>query len=134
MESTDYETSKKLEEIGFKSETSLYHILTIENGRKGIFLGDNTDSYIERVKSYKIKTILKALPKQISISDEEGEGLFPLRIDRDKMEYRLGNEYYSKSSGFFADIKDGENPATTAAKLLICLVEEGIIELKVSND
>jgi hypothetical protein len=140
MKVTNLKTSQKLKELGFETYTEFYHIAD----EKCISQGSDADDYelehidcghLHRLQkcfnypAYDLETILEALPKSIEINDEEGRRLFPLRIDKDKIEYRLGTEYYSEPSGYEEDIKENESLANTAGRLLIKLLKDNIIKL-----
>ena len=103
MKTTSYEISKKLKEIGFKAEA--HHKLRC-------FKDDFLYSY------YDLETILEALPNQL------GQSFLQITM--------LGNQAligYEMQRIELSSLVDGKNEslADTAARLLILLDKEGIV-------
>lgn len=126
MKTTNYEISKKLQEIGFIAETDFY-CNEDEVFYCTIFL-ENPD--IDIVPSYDLETIIDALPEEIEI-DGEYFGLV-LNIWEGIIYYEEIERPNLQHFDLHQDLND-ESLADTAARLLIKLVEEGIINLKVEN-
>lgn len=136
MKTTSYEVSKRLKEIGFKAETKFCWQVDYENDDTtlGCWFEIPQDQmpYFEYILAYDLETILEALPDSIECK-------------RTKEEYRL--TISPKSRGFVGYYRMGkyldhvfgvdirkpletEPLADTAARLLIKLVEEKIINFK----
>jgi hypothetical protein len=108
MKTTSFEISKKLAEIGFKAEA--HHKLHC-------FKDDFLYSY------YDLETILEALPKEIERDNGFNIGL--------RFWWADGASWigYQNFSGFIITVYANQNEllADTAARLLILLHEEGIV-------
>ena len=111
MKTTNFENSKRLVEIGFNAESD-FTIIRTEFGDftcYGQFKGIG-----ERKKAYHLETLLDALPT----------GLRYWKLDNEKIEVSNINCYE------ILEKKQGESLADTAARLLIKLYEEGLINFK----
>lgn len=111
MKTTSYEISKKLAEAGFDGESEVW-----KHDPENFITG-------QKYWSYDLETILEALPGMI-----EGEQY--LVLDKDSVGYF---EYESIiCSGIEAYCKKEENEtlADTAARLLMLLVEKGLLTFK----
>jgi hypothetical protein len=122
---TDLESSKRLKELGIEMETQLVW----STGPKGLEVIALPSPAIKGTilrKAYTLEQILEMLPQQIKFQDK----LFHFNLEH-------GSICYDDS----LDTKDGgeiiynfdrydENLATTACRLLIELIEDGIIKLK----
>jgi len=104
MKTTSFEISKKLAEIGFKAEA--HHKLHC-------FKDDFLYSY------YDLETILEALPEEINLEGYCQE----LLITKNLLAYQRATGAWD-----FEQIRnENESLADTAARLLILLHEEGIV-------
>jgi hypothetical protein len=124
MKVTDYKTSKRLKEIGFEAETNCYWC----NVFKEIQPGQTSVGY----PAYDLETIMEALPKSIDVWGEDGL----LELSNKKFvgyvnHYSKGGLHHCDTFGF--SIVEGETLATTAAKLLIKLIEDKIINIPVTG-
>lgn len=108
MKVTNYEISKRLKELGFKAES----VFTWTRDKK-IFHIAEVDGYME-TKAYDLETILEALPKNALYFE------FGLK----------GNQFLVKSCEDMVFQKKDESLADTAARLLIILIEKGLVEVK----
>lgn len=128
MKTTNFENSKKLAEIGFKAETPFYWQKRMM-GEGQYLMWHNPDHNIQEdlrdgeTPAFILETILEALPDRIldkkSASSEERLQLF-----KDHICYDSEFVKYAK----FITWKEGEESlADTAARLLITLAEQGII-------
>lgn len=109
MKVTNYETSKKLEDIGFEAETYCYY----KNDGK-LIVNNTCCMCFGDYKAYDLETILEAftLPEGFSRVITEGEYVRVIDI---------------KTLKDIEEHKDiNETLATTAARLLIKLIEEGL--------
>lgn len=117
MKTTSYEISKKLAEIGFKSNQGIKKYV----GDQAFYSGSKTTHYI----GFCLETILEALPK--NIKDEKGR-IHPLVIY-----FGTRNSFVYQSlceKEINLKFEENETLSDTAARLLILLVEKGIINLK----
>lgn len=137
MKTTNYETSLKLQGIGFKVKTNLYFkeyaSMVIE------YCKEKPDAIWSPLGAYDLETILEALPKSIQYlcgnreymnqDFKEAQGCL-------KVTFINGSPFisyicYCHNAPLIETCEENsETLATTAARLLIKLVEEGIINLK----
>lgn len=114
MRVTSFEISKKLAEIGFKSN----HFGAYVNGELALYcaLGD-TPYYV----AYDLETILTALPKdiQIIINGENGDCIMYNPLGKDEI---------------FLDKHDDESLVDCAARLLILLEFKGLVNFNKDNN
>jgi hypothetical protein len=133
METTNLETSQKLKELGFESQTYVAYFKRHRTGE--IMIGDIRDEhhingklFEFECKCYFLETILEALPTSInadSIYSNEYRGHANLQIHYNKV---IG---YNDYTGVFliSCKKENESLANTAGRLLIKLLEDNIIKL-----
>lgn len=134
MKTTNYEISKKLQQLGFEADFDFCYSKNNPNGvwNKAHELdcwGEYNDDKF--VPSYDLETILDALPASIDYENEvyhfwswnDGMGFYPLY---DKY---ASDSVFDMDNGVY-EFSEDESLAGTAARLLIKLVEEGIINLK----
>ena len=126
MKTTNYKISIQLKEIGFKAEPSGAYFEREKTGE--IMSGEvRTEHHIDGKVfkyvccHYDLETILEALPEVVNGIRLQMHLARGLRIGYSELDC---DEYY-----ICYNLKD-ETLATTAARLLIKLVEEGIINLK----
>ena len=108
MKITSYEISKKLAEIGFKANTDRYYNI----GTKEIIY--NPHGFMDRdkfLKCYDLETLLDALPKEIAYD-------CPLTLHDNQI-------YYDNK--FIVYKEENESLADTAARLLLLLIEKGLL-------
>ena len=123
MKTTDLKTSRKLKELGFDAETVFYFLETEPNVYEVQYSALNRYNELV-VKSYDLETILEALPENFQHDDME---LF-FNMNKEEIGYYY-NEYGEYYSNIALKLNAKESLATTAARLLIKLVEGGIIKL-----
>ena len=114
---TSYNVSKKLAEIGFKADPFFYR----QECNKENFIIDATGVYdCAAVRCYDLETILDALPNSYQIFSN-----FLLNAET----FLIGKSIIYQSEEYNCWIKqeNNESLADTAARLLILLVEKGII-------
>lgn len=135
MKTTNYEISKKLQEIGFEADFDFCYSKKDPDGRwnKAHELdcwGEYNDK--EFVPSYDLETIINALPRYTEISNDD----YFFLLCKNRCGYYPEYDPYSGQALYDMDVddnevlNDSESLADTAARLLIKLVEEGIINLK----
>ena len=122
MKTTNFEISKKLYELGFRTSYKVEkigleeEIISITNIVDASLDKNELDRLVNNAPfypSFYLETILEALPKQ---------GLY--------MEFGLtGNQFLIKLCQFIVLNKEGESLADTAARLLILLIEKGLVEV-----
>lgn len=124
MKTTNYEISKKLAEIGFKAQFGC----GFYKGKPD-YIRNLNSKFVSGVDfpSYDFETILAALPHEIYVKNSDGiKSMFSEILYATKLSLFYGYEarlYWTKS-------KLDESLADTAARLLITLVEQGIINFK----
>ena len=118
---TSYEISKELEEIDFDVDTIFYYDSENEECQIWHELPIKLES--EFVKSFDLETILDALPKSIGntglILDMESRDIYYMNIAKTERSYCEFQELKQK----------GESLADTAARLLIQLIKDKIVEI-----
>jgi len=120
MKTTDYNTSKKLKELGFEANTNYYYF------NKGCLLDycNNLDEieYSKPItKAYDLETILEALPKNITYEFIKQDHQQYFRCESDTTRFDIK---------FIINKKENESLATTAGRLLVKLIQEGLIKLE----
>tara|TARA_R110000782_G_scaffold258295_1_gene347919 strand:- start:311 stop:673 length:363 start_codon:yes stop_codon:yes gene_type:complete len=115
IKTTSYEISKELEILGFEN---------LENANVRLDQGKYKGFYL----CYDLETILDALPTEIDLFDETGS----LEFDKKSVGY---HRHYSKNNtlntdGFWMTREKSESLADTAARLLIKLIKDKIINIK----
>jgi len=134
MKTTDYNTSVKLKELGFKAEHSTGHI--INEADEELIKKHGISIVSEFYPAYDLETILDALPNYIYSSvivsdynfEKDIHNKFWLRIyNKDRISYENQNDVIYFQEYF----KENESLATTAGRLLVKLIEEGLIKLEV---
>lgn len=122
MKTTNFEISKQLKEVGFNAKTD-YYWYCYDNGEEMRHIADADGK--GNFKSYDLEILLKALPKKI----ETEQGVFLLQMSI--MPFNKDNRWligYCKETD--TEQEENESLVDTAARLLIKLVQEGIINLK----
>ena len=127
MKTTSFEISKKLAEIGF--EAKFDHCYSKQNPEQGLWNksfeitcweGEDISNYYP---AFDLETILEALPKEIERDNGFNIGL--------RFWWADGASWigYQNFSGFIitVDANQNESLTDTAARLLILLHEEGIV-------
>jgi len=130
---TDLETSKKLKELGVVGDLSIYkhsefRVEPIPNDDKHRgYTEDQREFYRKATrefvyKAYTLEQILEMLPKELNRNSLILKCWYSVQPDKIK--------YFTDNVGEYAEYrKEGENLATTAARLLIKLVEDKIIKI-----
>lgn len=129
MTVTSKEISIELKEIGFKTENFFFSYFKNEKTGEFSVRVDDQDHQENGVpltnecRAYGLETIIDALPNSI----KRGSLFHPLNICKTSVCYyeseRIANPYFFQK-------REGETLATTAAKLLIKLIEDKIINIK----
>jgi hypothetical protein len=133
---TNYNLSKKLAEIGFKAETKNWWMLSAFNEPTHRLKTYNCfEDYVgDNYRAYDFETIWNALPAEISNYEYlSATKKNPLVLILDKSNTHRPIYYTFSDVGgcyFGGRIQDRDCLADTAARLLITLVEEGIIKFK----
>lgn len=123
MKTTSYKISKQLQEIGFKAENNFYWEVRISGVTEPEIVKDGYNFPVDyRYPAYDLETILEALPYYQILKN--------FLIDQKTMS--IGNAIVYQGDDFNCLVKqeNKESLADCAAKLLIKLVEEEIINFK----
>lgn len=136
MKTTNFENSKKLAEIGFNTYTQFYHSADAKCNSKGEDADDyeliySGLSYSRIAKNYNIPSYdLETILEQISfvIHDVEKSKIFWFQMTQQGFEYR-SFEGETLIDFYIVRQKD-ESLVDTAARLLIALAEQKIINFK----
>lgn len=125
MKTTSLEISRKLKEIGFDAETNCFWNEETEEMQVW-YQEPNREHFI---KAFLLETILEALPKTITLKNwNYGFNIiYSNSSDCWIVGYTRGN---FRETNFETYSEENESLADTAARLLILLVEKGIINLK----
>jgi len=134
MKVTSYEISKKLEEIGLEAETMFYWVKDQYDKSDSDFyitvcLNPYGNAHAKIIKAYDLETILEMLPNDIDVWDGSIDGL---EINKDGIGYVVefgscGEDDYETSDSNYLQKEESENLATTAARLLIKLIEDKVL-------
>jgi|TARA_R110000782_G_scaffold128079_1_gene219727 hypothetical protein len=119
---TDFQTSKKLKKLGFAVNTIfVYFKKELKVYTKSCHL---TQEEINKlIAAYTLEQILKMLPKIIKQKECTLSLRFKLHEAEGESYIEYSNPYFNKYK-YRTDIIADENLATTAARLLIKLIEE----------
>ncbi len=127
------EVSKKLKELGIKTETEFLFNQAINDNDDSYYITIfNSDyDYFGSIPAYTLEQILNLLPKSIEwggdLWTEEETDYLEINNYSGRIQYPL--------SDLFTDKEENENLATTAARLLIKLHEEGLLTKEgIKND
>jgi len=133
MKTTSYKISKQLAEAGFEAYTQFYHSADAKCISRGKDEDDyeliyNDLSYSQIAKNYNIpaydlETILDALPEMILL------GGFPKQLPCTLYISKKGIGY-DYERGLTSLAKENESLADCAARLLLLLVEKGLLTFK----
>lgn len=126
MKVTSYEISKKLWNTGFRASSKFqWHNsdYCASNGENIEYPPLEPVGDIGIYGAYDLETILEALPDQV----ENDCRILHFQLTRESILY---NSETWNNLGLEVDREENESLADTAARLLINLVEEGIINLK----
>jgi len=134
---TDLTTSKRLKELGVEMETNFcwvkYCLPSYDAPTQLEYMGPEYYSpspESDYTKAYVLEQILEMLPKNIKISNYNSISLYlKLHEIKDECYIKYMNHYLNEDMYHIKIIED-ENLATTAARLLIKLIDDGIINLK----
>ena len=122
MKVTNYKTSKKLKELGFKAEHDYCYDLEKQLWSSNYEIGCWSEVIKELyIPAYDLETIWDFLPNAI----EDGKSLSKKTITYD-LGVKIG--YFNHDIEIYQE--PAKNLATTAARLLIKLIEDGTINLK----
>lgn len=131
MKVTSYILSKKLAEAGFEAETNFIWAWSGDDHQ--LFCMPNIRAERQDEKdflAYDLETILEALPKQHDFFTR-GVGKYELRIWYHEDKAFIG---YQNFDGFdkllTLEQEENESLADTAARLLLTLVEKGLLTFK----
>jgi hypothetical protein len=126
MKTTNYEISKKLEEIGFNKETIFYYLKT----DKEFFINTppdlkNSEEFF--LKSYDLEILLDALPEKISRYN------IYFKMNKDGLWYENScncdsNQSCPVESYCHIEIKNNESLADIAGRMIILLHEKNLIK------
>lgn len=131
MKVTNFELSKKLAEIGFKAETRTVWNQAVAGDIQTYYLSELSSETFELTNpfnAYDLETILEALPKVRNLMSDYG---WYLNIWFFRNNLAIG--YVCEDDphpDYVLNNKENESLADTAARLLIKLVEAGIINFK----
>ena len=129
MKTTNYEISKKLKEIGFRTRSDFYYTYayTTEDDRDVFFVDYCRSEPIGKCyPAYDLETILDALPDE-KYDKEVASFSEVLELSKDYICY---DSELPKDRKFIIWREEKESLADTAARLLIKLVEKGMVNLK----
>ena len=124
---TDLTTSKRLKELGIEMKTKFYWESDIynQNYSVGCWYEKPQDNvgYFEYIPCFTLEQILEILPKIIKQKECPLSLRFKLHEAKGESYIEYSNPYFNKYE-YRTDISADENLATTAARLLIKLIEE----------
>ncbi len=124
MKTTSYDISRKLAEIGFLAESDFYWH-SYDKGSQMMHIADSDGK--GKYPAYDLETILEALPKWIFTTHNYLIINFcNWQGGRKEDDPRAAIGY--RSIDYWIDKEDDESLADTAARLLLKLVEAGIVK------
>ena len=128
MKTTNFENSKKLHELGFQAKTDFWW--KDKNYYSYRVYSNDTDDIGDNYPAYDLETILEAFPKTLILDEREAfnHGKLKIFFDVDGENY-IG---YQNFDGFHLEfnlLQENESLADTAARLLILLAQQKIIQI-----
>ena len=123
MKVTSFEISKKLAEAGFEAKPEFYWVKWNEGEPELIHRSEPTPALIEKVAAYDLETILGALPNFIA-NKNKSENCLTIDVAFGEIHYEGDSE---NDALFITTTKENETLADTAARLLLLLIEKGLL-------
>lgn len=123
MKTTNYEISKRLHELGFETESN--YIWTKGDAEQKeeprcLFWFEKTTKAYYDIYAYDLETLIESLPEWIENKELKDPSRYFLSMNKKRIWYCLK---------FYEETQNNESLADTAGRLLIKLIEEGIVEV-----
>lgn len=132
---TDFETSKKLKELGVDLLSKSEEFLAYECGGKknSVYLYHYTEMCNGIVKAYTLETLINVLPATISLPEDNQ--VYHFNLEKAGFCYELDNvDADDYNFVYDSEQHNNENYATLGAQLLIRLLEDEIITVNEVNN
>jgi hypothetical protein len=125
MKTTNFELSKKLLEISFREHTGIFWKMNSDGSQASPFrCGHGGDDYsVKYLPSYELETLLEALPEKVNEEEQSWA------VQQDYVGYMPRYIRFIKNE-YFCDRLPNEPLADCAARLILKLHEQGIINFK----
>lgn len=125
---TDLETSKRLKELGIEMATPFYWRVCDDGSIDYIFMRSEMAT-VKQPKAYTLEQILEMLPQYIEDNVLTGDKKDPCHflMSKNILYYINAGCKFRDTRHFTTSKKTNQNLATTAARLLINLIDDKII-------